>query len=218
MCVWKPIITLRPKTARSSDMWTTHDHMLKCTHQSHSLSLIALQIIQGFPGDSDGKESVCNAGDLGSVPGLGRSPGEGSGNPLQYSCLENSMDREELGRIQSMGSQMTEQLSTSMDHSASWLAFCPSLSWILHCSCWRKGKSLSSLRWKDWCPCQVRDPIVWSNELADWRVLRIMVCLPAPHGSLQRPFWFHRLVFTEKMSMPKEPLKRWNKALELQMM
>ena len=125
---------------------------------------------------------------------------------------------EELGRIQSMGSQMTEQLSTSMDHSASWLAFCPSLSWILHCSCWRKGKSLSSLRWKDWCPCQVRDPIVWSNELADWRVLRIMVCLPAPHGSLQRPFWFHRLVFTEKMSMPKEPLKRWNKALELQMM
>ena len=43
---------------------------------------------------SDGKESACNAGDLGSIPGLGRSPGEGNGNPLQYSCLENSMDRE----------------------------------------------------------------------------------------------------------------------------
>ena len=41
----------------------------------------------------DDKESVCNAGDLGSIPGLGRSPGEGNGNPLQYSCLENSMDR-----------------------------------------------------------------------------------------------------------------------------
>ena len=42
-----------------------------------------------FPGGSDGKESACNAGDLVSVPGSGRSPGGGSGNPLQYSCLEN---------------------------------------------------------------------------------------------------------------------------------
>ena len=47
----------------------------------------------GLPRGSDGKESACNAGDLGSVPGLGRSPGKGNGNPLQYSCLENSMDR-----------------------------------------------------------------------------------------------------------------------------
>ena len=47
----------------------------------------------GFPGGSDGEESAGNAGDLGSVPGSGRCPGEGNGNPLQYSCLENSMDR-----------------------------------------------------------------------------------------------------------------------------
>ena len=47
----------------------------------------------GFPGGSDSKESACDAGDLGLVPGLGRSPGEGNGNPLQYSCLENAMDR-----------------------------------------------------------------------------------------------------------------------------
>ena len=47
----------------------------------------------GFPGGSDGKESACNAGDLGSIPGLGRFPGEENGNPLQYSCLENPMDR-----------------------------------------------------------------------------------------------------------------------------
>ena len=46
----------------------------------------------GFPGGSDGKVSAHNAGDPGSIPGLGRSPGEGNGNPLQYSCLENSMD------------------------------------------------------------------------------------------------------------------------------
>ena len=44
-------------------------------------------------GDSDGKESVCSVGDLGLIPGSGRSPGEGNGHPLQYSCLENSMDR-----------------------------------------------------------------------------------------------------------------------------
>ena len=47
----------------------------------------------GFPGGSDGKQSACNAGDPGSIPGSGRSPGEGNGNPLQCSCLENSMDR-----------------------------------------------------------------------------------------------------------------------------
>ena len=44
-----------------------------------------MQLIEDFPGGSDGKESSCNAGDLGSIPGLGRSPGEGHGNPLQYS-------------------------------------------------------------------------------------------------------------------------------------
>ena len=45
----------------------------------------------GFPGGSDNKDSACNSGDLGSIPGLGRSPGEGNGNPLQYFCLENSV-------------------------------------------------------------------------------------------------------------------------------
>ena len=48
---------------------------------------------EGFPGSSEVKVSAFNAGDLGSIPGLGRSPGEGNGNPLQYPCLENPMDR-----------------------------------------------------------------------------------------------------------------------------
>ena len=48
---------------------------------------------EDFPGGSDSKASAYNAGDPGSIPGLGRSPGEGNGNPLQYSCLENSLDR-----------------------------------------------------------------------------------------------------------------------------
>ena len=50
-------------------------------------------LIKGFPDSSDGKESACNAEDPGSVPGSARSPGEGNGYPLQYSCLENSIDR-----------------------------------------------------------------------------------------------------------------------------
>ena len=56
------------------------------------LQFITCQL-QGFPSSSDGKASSCHAGDLGLIPGLGRSPGEGNGNPLQYSCLENFMDR-----------------------------------------------------------------------------------------------------------------------------
>ena len=51
-------------------------------------------LTDGFPGGSVGKESASNMGDTGLIPGWGRSPGEGNGNPLQYSCLENSMDRE----------------------------------------------------------------------------------------------------------------------------
>ena len=59
---------------------------------------------KSFPCGSDGEESACNAGDLGSIPGLGRSPGEGNGNPLQYSCLENPMDGR-AWKVQSVGSQ-----------------------------------------------------------------------------------------------------------------
>ena len=64
----------------------------------------------GLPGGSDEKESACSAGDLGSIPGLGRSLGEGNGYPLQYSCLENSIDRGPW-QLQSMGSQSQTWLS-----------------------------------------------------------------------------------------------------------
>ena len=56
------------------------------------INYLNLRLQQFFPGSSDGKVSACNEGDPGSIPGLGRSPGEGKGNPLQYSCLENPMD------------------------------------------------------------------------------------------------------------------------------
>ena len=58
--------------------------------------LITVLKSESFPGGSDGKESACNAGDTGSIRGSERSPGEGNGNPLQYSCLENSIEKRSL--------------------------------------------------------------------------------------------------------------------------
>ena len=62
----------------------------------------------GFPRNSVGEESACNAGDTGLILGLRRSPGEGNGNPLQYSCLENPMDRGAWWATQSMRSQESD--------------------------------------------------------------------------------------------------------------
>ena len=70
----------------------------------------------GFPSSSAGKESTCNAGDPGVIPGLGRSPGGGHGNPLQYSCLENPRGQRSLAAYSPWGRKeldMTEQLSTA---------------------------------------------------------------------------------------------------------
>ena len=67
-----------------------------------------------FPGGSDFKESVCNAGDLGSIPGSERAPGEGNGNPLQYSCLENVMDR---GSRQNTVPRVTKSLTQLSMHT-----------------------------------------------------------------------------------------------------
>ena len=58
--------------------------------------LNSVSLTLGFPGGSVVKNSPASAGDVSSIPGLGRSPGEGNGNPLQYSCLENAMDRRTL--------------------------------------------------------------------------------------------------------------------------
>ena len=72
---------------------------------------------------SDGKESACNVGDLGAIPGLERSPGEGNGGPLQYSCLEKYMDRG-AWRLPSMGSQRIRHNSVTFTHSL--------MEWWLH--------------------------------------------------------------------------------------
>ena len=75
------------------------------------VNIEAIYKLWAFPGGSDGKESVCSAGDPGSIPGSERSPGGGNGNPLQYSCPENSMNRRawRATQSQSMGWQKIGQ-------------------------------------------------------------------------------------------------------------
>ena len=97
--------------------------VMKCVRGLHSLCCLLLLVskyllysetepaslaLVSFPSSSDGKASAHNAGDLGSIPGLGRSPGEGKGYPLQYSSLENSMDCRVWGHKESY---TTKQLS-----------------------------------------------------------------------------------------------------------
>ena len=73
--------------------------------------------LSDFPGSSDGKASAYNAGDPCSIPGSGRCPGEGNGNPLQYFCLENSMDRRlvELSPTLRFGGYLLHQLTITAD-------------------------------------------------------------------------------------------------------
>ena len=72
--------------------------MMDCLYHNQDIHPLNMSLTQqrfskkDFPGGSEGKASAYNAGDPGSIPGSGRSPGEGNGNPLQYSCLENPMD------------------------------------------------------------------------------------------------------------------------------
>ena len=85
--------TLFFKTLSFSIYFYVSIYLAVSSQMQQAESLIFEAAYQIFPCSSVGKESACNAGDLGSIPGLGRSPGEGNGNPLQYSCLENPMDR-----------------------------------------------------------------------------------------------------------------------------
>ena len=97
---WRSLVGYSPWGRKESDT----------TEQLH------LHPHQGFPGASDSKESACNAGDLGSIPGLGRSPGARHDNPLQYSCLENPRGQRSLATYSPWGCKelnTTERLSTA---------------------------------------------------------------------------------------------------------
>ena len=90
------------KPPLSSGGWTGHPMTHEGTGDKGATPTLPSAL--GFPGDSDSEESICNAEDLGLIPGWGISPREGNGYPLQYSCLENPMDRG-AWQLQSMGPQ-----------------------------------------------------------------------------------------------------------------
>ena len=116
--IWEKLMVPEPRII----LW---GHCAFCFLFLHSY-LVTL----GFPGGSNGKESACSAGDMGLIPGSGRSPGEGNDNPLQYSCLKNHMDRgawwTAVQRVAE--SDRTEELSTAHSELLSikftWL-YCP---------------------------------------------------------------------------------------------
>ena len=82
----EPLLSWGLATGRRNNQHTKYQIVIKKKKKKE------ISALRSFPHSSVGEESACNAGNLGSIPGLGRSPGEGKGYPLQYSCLENSMD------------------------------------------------------------------------------------------------------------------------------
>ena len=103
---WSSYVGCVSPSKKSHSVYTVY----MCTHVC--LKLWSSSLTLGLSGGSDGKEYACTAADPGSVPGLERSPGEGKGNPLQYSCLENSMDRGAWSDHKEL--DMTEQLTVSL--------------------------------------------------------------------------------------------------------
>ena len=89
--------------------------------------------LSGFPGDSDDKESACNAEDLGLIPGLGRSRGGGHGNPLQYSCLENPHGQRSLQGCSPLGSKESEITEQQTTHAHKHLTFLGAMILLLLC-------------------------------------------------------------------------------------
>ena len=84
-----PVHTKKHQTFSRTAVEANFLKLIKAIYERPTLIILNGKALVGFPGGSDGKESTYNVGDLGSMPGLGRSPGEGNGNPLQYSWLEN---------------------------------------------------------------------------------------------------------------------------------
>ena len=128
------------KSCLCNSVWKTPPVLSQCVHQRTVAFNSCLQHHRSktqiskecFPGGSAGKESACNVGDPGSIPRLGRSPGEGNSNPLQYSHLENSMDG---GAWRAAVCGITKRRTRLSDYHTIQLQFCCSL-W-----CWRISSS-----------------------------------------------------------------------------
>ena len=128
-----------PGTGEPGGLPSMGSHRVR--HDWGDLAAAAAVCIWGFPGGLDGKESTCKARDLGSIPGLGRSPGGGHGKPLQYSCLENSMDRGAWYATVHGVTKSQTQLSDQAQHST--VCICQSQSPSLFLFCFPPGNQKS---------------------------------------------------------------------------
>ena len=117
-----------------------------------------------FPGGSDGKEAACSEGDLGSIPGLGRSPREGNGNPLQYPCLENSMDEKAWQATVHGVIKSWPQLSDFTLTSLLWCLNPKLVAWNPGniCVCTVICEPLQQVRPLCFCPCR---PTLYPSQL-----------------------------------------------------
>ena len=97
------------------EIWTCNISLGSFLDNFFQLTTWLLSIL-GFPGGSDGKESICNVGDLSSIPGLGRPPGGGQGNPLRYSCLENPQEQRSLMGDSLWGCRVRHDWATKHPH------------------------------------------------------------------------------------------------------
>ena len=109
---------------------------------------LPVPVFLGFSGDSDGKQSACNVGDLGLIPGLGRSPGGGHGNPLQYSCLENPQGQRSLAGSCLWGCRVGYDWATKHSTVVIWgQTFC--IVWFWHVSGHLWDSVGFFIKWKD---------------------------------------------------------------------
>ena len=130
----------------------------------------------GFPCGSAGKESACNAGDLGSTPGLGRSPGGGHGNPLQYSGLENSMDCIVHGVVKNLTwlsdfyFHVSEVRAEQLACTEARLAGCSACPYLVECEDRRaiNTHNITLLKAPDW----IFDSLTFSSQKQYWQTIK----------------------------------------------
>ena len=136
---------------------------LKCPRERNPLKLKSC-LIQGLPGGSDSKEATCNAGDLGSILGKRRSPGEGNGYPIQYSCFENSMGR---GAWRATVHGVTKSQTQLSDwHLTGESANTPHSKKVM---CKKKGSALNpGLERKGDSSCYCHEPVVVTRMVANY--------------------------------------------------